>query len=162
VILIFPPLWGGVGGGCGAVVLKPAPLVLAKPSWNCSMWLVWVMTRCYHLSAMVIQEILQQQDALAALCRKYFVQQLEVFGSAASNRFDSAKSDIDFLVTFENVPQARSFNVFFDLKDDLQLLFHREVDLLEKNAIRNPRLIRSIQINPRKVVYAAEGTRQSA
>jgi predicted nucleotidyltransferase len=111
---------------------------------------------------MVMHEILQQQEALAVLCRKYYVQQLEVFGSAASTRFDPAKSDIDFLVTFEDVPQARSFNVFFDLKDDLQLLFHREVDLLEKNAIRNPRLLRSIQINPRGVVYAAEGSRQSA
>ena len=106
---------------------------------------------------MIIQEILQQQEALTALCRKYHVRQLEVFGSAASNRFDFDKSDIDFLVTFDNVPQARSFNVFFDLKDELQSLFKRDVDLLEENAIRNPRLLRSIQMNPKEVIYATEG-----
>lgn len=96
------------------------------------------MATSYHSSPIVIQEILQRQDALVALCRKYHVQQLEVFGSAASNRFDPAKSDIDFLVTFENVPQARSFNVFFDLKDDLQSLFQREVDLLERARSATP------------------------
>lgn len=104
---------------------------------------------------MVIQEILQQQEALAAMCRKHYVRQLEVIGSAAASRFDPAKSDIDFLVTFENVPQARSFNIFFDFKDDLQTLFKREVDLLEKSAIRNPNLLRSIQMNPKELVYDA-------
>lgn len=111
---------------------------------------------------MVIQEILQQQETIAALCRKYYVRRLELFGSAASTRFDTAKSDIDFLVTFENVPQARSFNIFFDLKADLQSLFKREIDLLEKSAIRNPNLLRSIQMNPKELVYDAEGTGQLA
>ena len=118
-----------------------------------------IVSACYHLIEMVIQEILQQQEALSALCKKYHVQQLEVFGSAASGRFDAAKSDIDFLVTFENVPQARSFNIFFDFKDDLQILFKREIDLLEPGAIRNPNLIRSIQVNPKELVYATEGAR---
>jgi len=109
--------------------------------------------------AMVIREILQHQEALAALCKKYHVQQLEVFGSAATGRFDASKSDIDFLVTFEDVPQARSFNIFFDFRDDLQSLFNRNIDLLETRAIRNPNLLRSIQVNPRELVYAAEGAR---
>jgi predicted nucleotidyltransferase len=108
---------------------------------------------------MIAQEIMQQQDALAALCKKYYVHSLEVFGSAATDRFDPSKSDIDFLVTFQNVPQARSFNVFFDLKDDLQSLFEREIDLLEADAIHNPNVKRSIRANPKELVYAAEGAR---
>lgn len=104
---------------------------------------------------MLTQEVLRHQEALVALCRKYYVRRLEVFGSAASTRFDPAKSDIDFLVTFETVPQARSFNIFFDLKADLESLFEREIDLLEKSAIRNSNLLRSIQMNPKELVYAA-------
>jgi predicted nucleotidyltransferase len=106
---------------------------------------------------MITQEIMQQQEALAALCKKYYVHSLEVFGSAATNRFDPSKSDIDLLVTFQNTPQARSFNVFFDLKEEIQSLFRRDIDLLEMAAIRNPNLLQSIRMNPKELVYVEEG-----
>lgn len=86
------------------------------------------------------------------------MQRLEVFGSAASGQFDPATSDIDFLVTFENVPQARSFSIFFDLKDDLQTLLKREVDLVEKEAIRNPHFLQRVQQSTRKLIYESRTT----
>jgi Nucleotidyltransferase domain len=52
-------------------------------------------------------EIKEKRDALAALCRRYGVARLEVFGSAARDaEFDASRSDVDFLVTF--TPDARN------------------------------------------------------
>ena len=93
------------------------------------------------------------------LCRKYYVQKLELFGSAATDHFDPGRSDLDFLVTFEAIPQARTFNVFFDFKDELHSLFQRSIDLVEESALRNSHLLQSIQQNPKELIYAAEGDR---
>lgn len=39
-------------------------------------------------------------NEIRALCREFGVLRLEVFGSAVTSRFDSATSDIDFLVEY--------------------------------------------------------------
>lgn len=106
--------------------------------------------------------ITSKRDALIALCKKYHVEKLEVFGSAASGRFQPSRSDYDFLVSFKPIPQARTFNCFFDFKDEVQRLFGARIDLLEEDAIRNPLLLQSIQQNPRELIYAAKGERQPA
>ena len=42
------------------------------------------------------------REQISALCRSYGVRRLEVFGSASdSERFDTARSDVDLLVEFE-------------------------------------------------------------
>jgi hypothetical protein len=49
----------------------------------------------------MLADIAEKRDALAALCRRYGVTRLEVFGSAARGAgFDPNRSDADFLVTF--------------------------------------------------------------
>lgn len=80
-------------------------------------------------------EILRHQDAIAALCRRFGVTRLEVFGSAArGDDFDPARSDVDLLVEF--TPEARfDFAAFADLKDALEALLGREVDLIDRPAI---------------------------
>ena len=40
-------------------------------------------------------------EGLAELCRRFHVRTLDVFGSAVTGRFDPARSDLDFLVQFE-------------------------------------------------------------
>ena len=46
-------------------------------------------------------DIDSKRDALAALCRRFGVTRLEVFGSAVRDAgFDPKRSDADFLVTF--------------------------------------------------------------
>ena len=40
----------------------------------------------------------QQKDAIAGLCRRYNIERLYIFGSAADDRFDGQRSDLDFLV----------------------------------------------------------------
>ena len=45
----------------------------------------------------------------------YRVRKLELFGSAASDRFDPATSDLDFLVEFDVVPPAEHARCYFGL-----------------------------------------------
>ena len=91
---------------------------------------------------------------LVELCRQYRVRQLELFGSAVGARFDSAKSDLDFLVDFEPIPSGENARCYFGLLFALQDLFGRDVDLVETVAIRNPYFLQSIA-KDRIVLYAA-------
>lgn len=96
----------------------------------------------------------QHREAVEDLCRRYHVRTLEVFGSAASDTFDPAHSDLDFLVEFLPAASERIFHGFFDLKYDLQKLFGREVDLVMPRAIRNPYFLEAVN-KQRKLLYAA-------
>ena len=84
-------------------------------------------------------DIDRKRDALAAICRRYGVARLEVFGSAARGAgFDPNRSDADFLVTFE--PAARNdLAAFADLKEALEKLLGRPVDLVEREALEASR-----------------------
>jgi len=84
-------------------------------------------------------DIEEKRDALAALCRRHGVVRLEVFGSAARGTdFDRSRSDVDFLVTF--APEAPTdLTAFLDLKDALEKLLGRPVDLVERDAIEASR-----------------------
>jgi len=48
---------------------------------------------------MIHATILPLLPALRALCRRYGVQQLYLFGSAVTEHFDSARSDVDALMS---------------------------------------------------------------
>ena len=102
----------------------------------------------------MIDLIDQHRAELEELCRLYRVKTLEVFGSAADGTFDPARSDLDFLVEFLPVGPGQLFNFFFDLKDALQSLFGRKVDLVSPRAIRNPYFQKAVDLS-RQVLYAA-------
>lgn len=74
--------------------------------------------------------IADRRADLAALCRRYGVARLEVFGSAARGvGFEPGRSDADFRVTF--LPTSRDdLAAFADLREDLQALLGRPVDLV--------------------------------
>jgi predicted nucleotidyltransferase len=65
------------------------------------------------------------------------VRSLEAFGSILRDDFDAGRSDVDVLVDFE-AQVADSFSNFLDLKESLEAMFQRPVDLEELRAIRNP------------------------
>ncbi len=73
-----------------------------------------------------------------SLCRHHHVRRLELFGSAVTGRFDSAHSDIDMLVAFDDLPPGCYADAYFGLKSDLERLFGREVDLVAMAALQNP------------------------
>lgn len=87
----------------------------------------------------------QQRRRLAALCARFGVRRLGLFGSAATGDFDPLRSDVDFIVEFVSVQGLRPAEQFFGFRDELAALFGRDVDLLERSAIRNPYLRRSIE-----------------
>jgi len=82
------------------------------------------------------------REAIARLCLLHGVRQLEAFGSILRPDFDKERSDVDILVEFQPA-RAASFQNFLDLKESLEALFHRPVDLIELRAVRNRRLRRS-------------------
>ena len=91
---------------------------------------------------------------LDALCRRYRVRTLELFGSAADGSFDPRRSDLDFLVDFLPLEPGQPFAFYFGLLESLRQLFSRRVDLVTSRAIRNPFFLRSVN-RSRKVLYAA-------
>jgi predicted nucleotidyltransferase len=74
--------------------------------------------------------------ALPSICREYRVRSLDVFGSAASGGFDPAHSDIDILVTFEDMDPGFYADAYFGLHAALETLFERHVDLLTERSCR--------------------------
>ena len=88
------------------------------------------------------------------LCRRYGVARLELFGSAASDAFDPQRSDLDFLVEFDADP-SRLFDRYFGLKEALEALYGRRVDLVTAGSLRNRYFIEAVN-QSRRLVYAAE------
>ncbi len=79
------------------------------------------------------------------------VTELALFGSVLREDFNQ-DSDVDVLVTFEeNAPW--SLWDFVDMQDELRVIFGREVDIVEKRALRNPFRRHKI-LSTNEVVYA--------
>ncbi len=77
------------------------------------------------------------------ICSSHQVKTLFAFGSVNNANF-SVESDVDLLVTFNQFDLALYFTNYIDLKEKLENLFERKVDLVEAEALINPILIRSI------------------
>ncbi|WP_242086775.1 nucleotidyltransferase family protein [Microbacterium lacticum] len=77
------------------------------------------------------------REEIARVCRSRGVKHMRVFGSATGDRFDASRSDVDLLVEFEP-GVVDLFDAYFGLKEDLELLFGRQVDLVMADAVRNP------------------------
>lgn len=90
---------------------------------------------------------------LGEVCRRRGVRRLELFGSAARDDFDAVESDLDFLVEFKP-GDTHAFGSYFGLKEDLEALFSRPVDLIMAGAVRNP-YVRAEIDRDRTLLYAA-------
>jgi predicted nucleotidyltransferase len=92
------------------------------------------------------------QEMFVSFCQKWRIRELSLFGSALRDDF-RPDSDLDFLVSFEpGVPLDISDLV--DMKEELEARFERPVDLVEKEALRNPWRKREI-LKTCQVIYAA-------
>ena len=77
-------------------------------------------------------------DKIFALCRKYKVKNMYVFGSIITPRFNES-SDIDFLVNFNGEVDHLSYaDNILDFYAELKALFGRNVDLVDETSIKNP------------------------
>ncbi len=102
----------------------------------------------------MIAELMDHRDDVVALCRGFRVRRLDVFGSASSGEFDAERSDIDFLVEFELPAGASRFDAFFGLKEGLEAILGRPVDLVDPSALDNPYFAAMVE-QTRQELYAA-------
>jgi predicted nucleotidyltransferase len=107
-----------------------------------------------ELDLAMIELIEAHRAQLEELCRRHHVRRLELFGSAVDGTWDSGRSDLDFLVEFLPEATSRIFAGYFDLKDSLENLFGRKIDLVMPRAVRNPHLRMAID-RQRRILYGA-------
>ena len=87
-----------------------------------------------------------------AFCRGWKIKELALFASVLGEDF-RPDSDVDVLVSFE--PEGGiTFDHRVEMLDELAEIVGREVDLVEKDAIRNPFRRHEI-LTTKEVVYAA-------
>jgi len=85
------------------------------------------------------------RPALEDLCRKFRVRRLNLFGSAATGTLDPARSDVDLLVEFEEMPPSAYAAAYFGLCAGMETLLGRPIDLVTEAALANPYLRRQIE-----------------
>jgi uncharacterized protein len=90
-------------------------------------------------------------NELRKLCEKYKVEKMYLFGSALNSSFNS-KSDIDLLVKFKSIDLYSYFDNYMNLKNNLEKLLGRKVDLVEEQTLKNPILISSID-KTKELIY---------
>lgn len=96
------------------------------------------------------------REQIAALCRHHGVRRLDVFGSALREDFEALSSDFDAVVEFSTAPGESSLLRYFSLKQQLESLLQRPVDLVELSAMADTRLKRIIE-RDKVPLYAAPG-----
>lgn len=85
------------------------------------------------------------------ICRTLPVKRLGVFGSALTKDF-GPRSDVDILVVFDTDPKTDLFEKYFELKERLEALLGREVDLTVDKPFKNPIFRNSVE-KTRTVIY---------
>ena len=89
---------------------------------------------------------------IAAFCKRWQVVEFSLFGSVLRDDF-RPDSDVDVLVTFSEGAQISLFDLV-QMKLELEEIFHRPVDVIEKDALENPFRKREI-LRTAQVIYAA-------
>jgi uncharacterized protein len=143
-------------------IVKPIPLRPAVSSLNFH-WIMRVQSDSNIRAAAfgrvvkgdaMIGIVEDRRSAMADYCRRFGVNRLELFGSAADGSWSAAESDFDFLVEFEPMSPSEHSKAYFGLWFALQDLFGRDIDLVEIGAVRNPYFVTEIE-KTRRLLYAA-------
>ena len=90
------------------------------------------------MNATVLEDIRRHQHSVAELCRQHGARRLDLFGSATRDDFDVQNSDLDLLVEFEDLAPTQYAQAYFDLKEGLERIFERPIDLVTENNLDNP------------------------
>jgi len=86
-------------------------------------------------------------DRIAALCEKYQVEELSVFGSVLREDF-RPESGVDILIVFKNNDAGPWMSRVFDLEKDLAALLGRKIDVVTKGGV---------ELDTALVIYRARG-----
>jgi predicted nucleotidyltransferase len=88
---------------------------------------------------------------VVALCEKLSVEKLWIFGSVISTNFNQ-QSDIDFLVSFEELNIEDYAENYFILAENLEEIFERNVDLVTVKSLSNPYFIKEVN-KSKELIY---------
>ena len=95
-----------------------------------------------------------KREAIVALCRKYGVVRMDVFGSAVRDDFRPGESDVDLLVDFGSMDPFGLVDAYFDLLDELRALLDAKVDLVMSDAIKNRSIVAKVE-RTRQTLYGS-------
>jgi len=95
-----------------------------------------------------------KREAIDALCERYNVARMYVFGSALRDDFRPGESDIDLLVEFAPMEPYEKAKSYFALLDELRALLGTDVDLVSAGAVKNRYIAREIELT-KQILYAA-------
>lgn len=107
---------------------------------------------CCTIIDMLNQQIILPREKITFFCQKWNVVEFALFGSVLRVDFN-ATSDVDVLVTFAQSSQTSLFDMA-QMQLELQEVFGRPVDLIEKLSLNNPYRKTAI-LESAEVIYAA-------
>jgi uncharacterized protein len=106
-----------------------------------------------ELQSFVLDRIKPSPAQIAEFCQRWQIVEFALFGSVLRDDF-CADSDIDVLVTFSPDSSWSLFD-WVDMKDELEALIGRKVDIADKEGLKNPYRRREI-LRTHQVVYASK------
>ena len=102
----------------------------------------------------VVNDLLSRnRELVRELCLEQKVRALEIFGSAATAEFNPERSDLDFLVEFQDPDRPGIADRFLGLAEGLERIFQRTVDLVTRRSLKNSIFI-GADNRSKQVVYA--------
>jgi len=101
---------------------------------------------------MTYGQIDMSEKHIKEFCQKWKIRELALFGSVLRDDFDS-DSDVDVTVSFEDGAPWSLWDIM-DMRKELQQMFGRPVDIVEKEALRNPFRRQEI-LSTRRIIYAS-------
>src|SRR5699024_3754274 len=90
-------------------------------------------------------------ERIKQLCKEYKVKNFSIFGSVLTDNF-CLDSDIDFVVDFDESDPIKYTDLSFQLKEKLELILKRQIDLIEERGIKNSFLRKEID-ESKVVIY---------
>ena len=108
----------------------------------------------------MISLIEDNRDAIVALCERYGVQRLAIFGSAVKGTFNPAASDLDFVLEFTEYSQGVARR-FISFADSPEALLGRSVDLVFESKLKNPYFRKEV-LATMEVIFDGSGGKTAA
>lgn len=98
-------------------------------------------------------DFLSVEEELKKICAAFRVKRLSSFGSVNTDRF-GPDSDIDLLVRFDPSDCSDPFDRYFGLREQLEDLFGRPVELVFEKKFNNPYFLEAVN-ETKRLIYEA-------
>lgn len=95
-----------------------------------------------------------RREQIVEFCHRWKVTEFALFGSVLRDDF-RPDSDVDVLISFSKAAKWSLFDLV-QMQDELEGIFGRPVDLVERDGLRNPFRRRSI-LNSMEIIYGSPG-----